>query len=200
MRQCRLFQESAAFPEQEESMYRSRKEAFPRLPRRIGTVSALVAGTLLVAAPAAQAVDGCLVLLCFAAPSWRAIPQCVPPIRQVLRDLARGKAFPTCGMAGAGNLASHEWASAPGNCPPQYMRIDPAEGAPIYSCDYTGAVSVFISGAPFARTWWSMGGDTVTEFSAAAKVQLGSWDTRFDDDYAAWQATLAPPPQADQGY
>ena len=71
----------------------------------------------------AHAVDGCLVLLCFAAPSWRSIPQCVPPIRQVLRDLARGKPFPTCGMAGAGNSASHAWASA-GD--PGYQRSSPA--------------------------------------------------------------------------
>ena len=31
----------------------------------------------LFAPSAAHAVDGCLVLLCFAAPSWKSIPQCV---------------------------------------------------------------------------------------------------------------------------
>ena len=154
-----------------------------------------------VAPRAAYAVDGCLVLLCFAAPSWRSIPQCVPPIRQVLRDLARGKPFPTCSMAGGGNSASHAWASAPGYCPPQYTRVFDGESGPIYSCDYTGAVSVSINGAPFARTWWTMAGDTVTEFSPAAKAQLGTWDTRFDDDYAAWLASLPPPaPVAESGY
>src|SRR5881396_2757238 len=70
-----------------------------------------------------RAVDGCLVLLCFAAPSWRSIPQCVPPINQVLRDLARGRPFPTCAMAGAGNSANNAWASAPSYCPPQYTRV-----------------------------------------------------------------------------
>jgi hypothetical protein len=149
----------------------------------------------------AHAVDGCLVLLCFAAPSWRSIPQCVPPVTQVLRDLARGKPFPTCGMAGTGNSASHTWASAPGYCPPQYTRLYLEESGPIYSCDYSGAVSVSINGAPFARTWWNMGGDSVTEFSPAAKAQLGTWDTKFDDDYAAWFAALPPPaPVADSGY
>lgn len=149
----------------------------------------------------AQAVDGCLVLLCFAAPSWRSIPQCVPPIRQVLRDLARGKSFPTCSMAGGGNSAGHAWASAPGFCPPQYTRVFDGESGPIYSCDYTGAVSVSINGAPFARTWWTMAGDTVTDFSPAAKTQLGTWDTRFDDDYAAWLASLPPPaPPTETGY
>jgi hypothetical protein len=146
----------------------------------------------LVAAPA-RAVDGCLVLLCFAAPNWSAIPECVPPIREVLRDLARGRPFPSCGMAGAGNSASHAWASAPGYCPPQYTRSIDGESGPIYSCDYSGAVSVSIDGVPFARTWWAFGGDTVTDFSPAAKAQLGTWDTRFDDDYAAWLAALPPP-------
>lgn len=162
--------------------------------------AAMLLGGMAVPRPA-HAVDGCLVLLCFAAPSWRSIPQCVPPIRQVLRDLARGKPFPTCGMAGAGNSASHAWASAPGYCPPQYTRVFDGESGPIYSCDYSGAVSVSINGAPFARTWWNMGGDSVTEFSPAAKAQLGTWDTRFDDDYAAWFAALPPPaPVAESGY
>jgi hypothetical protein len=170
---------------------------------RLGAVLVMVAILLggLAAPRPAHAVDGCLVLLCFAAPSWRSIPQCVPPIRQVLRDLARGKPFPTCGMAGAGNSASHAWASAPSYCPPQYTRLVDGESGPIYSCDYSGAVSVSINGTPFARTWWNMGGDSVTEFSPAAKSQLGTWDTKFDDDYATWLAALPPPaPVIEAGY
>ena len=141
----------------------------------------------------ARAVDGCLVLLCFAAPSWRAIPQCVPPIRQVLRDLARGRAFPTCGMSGPTNSASHQWASAPTNCPAQYTRVFEGESGPIYSCDYTGTVAINIEGALWARTWWSMAGDTVTEFTPAAKAKLGTWDSQFDNDYATWLTSLPPP-------
>ncbi|MCB1947179.1 MAG: hypothetical protein KDF55_16785 [Thauera sp.] len=152
-------------------------------------LAALIA---LVPTPA-RAVDGCLVLLCLAAPSWRAIPQCVPPVQQLFRDLARGKPFPTCSMSGAGNTANHAWSYAPAFCPPQYTRVIDGESAPIYQCDYTGAISVSINGAPFSRTWWSFGGDSVTEFSPAAKTQLGTWDTRFDDDYAKWLASLPPP-------
>jgi hypothetical protein len=163
------------------------------------TTGLLLAWALL-APTAARAVDGCLVLLCFAAPSWKAISQCVPPIRQVLRDLARGKGFPSCGMAGAGNSAHHAWASAPGNCPPQYTRVHESESGPIYTCDYSGAVAVSIEGKPFTQTWWNMSGDTVTDFSPAAKAHLGSWDTRFDAEYAAWKATLPPAPAADAGY
>jgi hypothetical protein len=64
---------------------------------------------------------------------------------------------------------------------------------PIYSCAYSGAISVSVKGAPFARTWWSASGDSVTEFSPVAKAQLGSWDTRFDADYAAWLASQPMP-------
>lgn len=154
--------------------------------------------TLLVAltgfAAPARAVDGCKALLCFAAPSWRDIPECVPTIQQVLHDMARGKPFPTCSMAGPANSATHQWSSAPSYCPPQYTRVIDGESGPIYSCDYTGAVAVNINGALWARTWWSFGGDTVTEFAPAAKTQLGTWNTKFDDDYAAWLASQPPAP------
>jgi hypothetical protein len=148
----------------------------------------------------AQAADGCKVLLCLAAPSWRSIPQCVPPINEVLHDLAHGKPFPICDMAGGGNSGTHEWAYAPTFCPPQYTRAVDTEIGRTYTCDYAGAVTVMVNGALFTRTWWTMSGDTVTEFSPAAKAQLGTWDTRFDDDYAAWLAALPPPaPPADSG-
>lgn len=148
---------------------------------------------LCVLAVPAHAVDGCKVLLCLAAPSWRSIPECVPTIHELHRDLARGKPFPSCSMAGAGNSANNAWASAPANCPPQYTRVVDSESGPIYSCDYAGAVTVSINGAAFTRTWWSVAGDTVTEFTPAAKAQLGTWNPKFDDDYSLWFATLPAP-------
>ena len=116
----------------------------------------------------------------------------VPPIRQLFRDLARGRGFPTCAMSGAGNSSSHAWASAPAFCPPQYTRTWDGPNGPVHSCDYAGAIAITVNGAPFSQTWWSMAGDAVTEFSPDAKTQLGTWDTRFDDDYAAWLAARPP--------
>jgi hypothetical protein len=139
----------------------------------------------------ARAADGCLVLLCFAAPSWRAIPQCVPPIQEVLRDLARGKPFPSCGMSGSGNSADNR-RSGPDFCPPQYLVPVILESGSAYYCGYDGAVAVTINGALWSRTWWSMSGDSVTEYMPEAKASLGTWDTRFDDDYAAWLAAQPP--------
>ena len=164
---------------------------------------AMAVGSVLVAlgcgTPSARAVDGCLALLCFAAPNWRGIQQCVPPVIQVLRDLARGKPFPSCGMSGAGNSGNAEWAVAPTFCPPQYTRAIDTESTTIYSCDYAGAVSISIAGQLFTRTWWNMGGDSVTEFSSAAKTTLRSWDSRFDDDFARWLSQQPPPPVESSG-
>lgn len=152
----------------------------------------LMAVALATMTAPARAVDGCLLLLCLAAPSWRAISQCVPPVTQALRDLARGRLFPSCAMSGPGNSASHQWAGAPSNCPPQYTRAVELESGFAYSCDYSGAVSVFIDGSMWSRTWWGMGGATVTEFSPTAKATMGSWDTQFDIDYANWLASQQP--------
>jgi hypothetical protein len=141
----------------------------------------------------AHAVDGCLILLCLAAPSWQNIAQCIDPVRQVLHDLATGHPFPSCPMAGWGNSATNQWSKAPALCPPQYTHSYDLESGPVYTCDYDGVVTVDIDGAPWSQTWWSLGGgNTVTEFSPAAKAQLGSWNTRFNDDYAAWLASLSP--------
>ena len=163
-------------------------------PTARGAVAAGVLALALVAAVPAQAADGCTVLLCLAAPSWRAIDQCVPPVREVLRDLARGRPFPVCAMAGAGNSAGHAWSSAPDFCPPHYTRKVLLDAITHYECSFAGAISVVVDGRPFTRTWWNMAGDAVTEFSPAAKARLGTWDTRFDDEYAAWLAALPPPP------
>lgn len=154
--------------------------------RTLGAVAAIVAA---ISSTSAHAVDGCTVLLCLAAPSWRSIEQCVPPVRQVLRDLARGRPFPTCAMAGVGNTASHAWSAAPDFCPPQYTRTHDRPSGTFYTCDYDGAITVAVNGTLFTRTWWSMGGDSVTDYSPAARVQLGSWDPRFDAEFAAWLAS-----------
>ena len=157
-------------------------------------VAAMLLATGLALPRPAAAVDGCLVMLCFAAPSWRAIPGCVPPIRKVLRDLALGRPFPTCAMAGAGNSARNDWANPSGNCPPQYTHLFFSDTGPIEYCDFTGVVSVSVNGTLFSRTWWNVDGGSVTEFTPAAKTQLGAWDTQFDTDYANWLS--APPPVA----
>jgi hypothetical protein len=160
----------------------------PLAARKAGRpISLLTAGALaLFASAPARADFGCTVLLCLAAPSWRAIAQCVPPVTLLLRDLAQGHAFPSCRMGGPGNESGHRFSFAPGYCPPQYIRERPGPSGPRYYCLYTGAISVTVNGALFTRTWWHPEGDSVTEFLPPAKAQLGTWDPRFDDEYALW--------------
>jgi hypothetical protein len=161
--------------------------------RRVFSISmGWILGVAALFPPPAHAVDGCLVLLCFVAPNWRSIPQCVSPVQQALRDLLHGRPFPTCSMAGAGNSASARWSNAPTYCPPQYTHVDYLESGARYSCDYDGAIEVDVAGVLWTRTWWSASGDSVTEFSVAAKTQIGTWDTRFEDDYASWLAANPP--------
>jgi hypothetical protein len=147
----------------------------------------------LAASAPAHAADGCLALLCLAAPSWRSIQQCVATVVEVLNDLARGRPFPSCDMAGAGNNAALKWADPPTFCPAQYTTSTLLESSTTYQCQFDGAVEVEVNGQLWTRTWWNEG-DSVTEFSPAAKAQLGTWDPRFDNDYAAWLATQTPAP------
>ncbi len=168
-------------------------------PHRLGiafkrAASALTVATAGLISIPAHAADGCLVMLCLAAPSWSSIAQCVDPVRQVLRDLARGRPFPSCPTSGAGDTASHQWSNAPAFCPVQYTHSYESESGTVYSCEYAGAIEVDIDGALWARTWWNPLGDSVTEFAPVAKAHMRGWSTRFDDEYARWLAAQVPPP------
>ncbi len=56
--------------------------------------------TVLVTSSAYASDYGCKVLLCLATPgNPKQHAECVPPINQLFHDLARGRAFPTCGLA-----------------------------------------------------------------------------------------------------
>ena len=54
----------------------------------------------------AHAVDGCKLLLCMAG-NWKNISQCEPTVRQALRDVARGRGWPTCSMGGNSASSNH---------------------------------------------------------------------------------------------
>jgi hypothetical protein len=65
--------------------------------RLFSSVLILISSLLSVA----QASEyGCQVLLCLATPgNPKKYAECVPPITRLFRDLARGRAFPTCDLA-----------------------------------------------------------------------------------------------------
>jgi hypothetical protein len=155
----------------------------------------LAAVALAFAAGAGHAADGCTVLLCLAGP-WRSIPECVSPVRAALRDLAKGRGLPHCAMVSAGQGATSRIESAsPDNCPPQYLHRSGVlpSGRVVYRCAYDGVIRVAMDGGAWSDIWWAADGRTVTNFSPAARQQLGAAaaDTQFDDDYAAWRASGA---------
>jgi len=155
-----------------------------------GIVAVATALFLSAVAPATRAVDGCLVLLCLAG-DWSAISQCVPPVEQLFRELARGGAFPSCafaqvpsipGMAPtsapesgvdaqqAGSISASQIRLTPANCPARLA----SNRAKRFSCSgYAGAVAISVGGVPWSRTFWSPSGKSLTCYSGAAKAALG---------------------------
>lgn len=72
----------------------------PRATRLVRAAAIALAATF-AGRPEARAQDasfGCKVLLCAAAtaPSWAGIPYCVPVMQQLIRQVARGGAWPVC--------------------------------------------------------------------------------------------------------
>ena len=75
-----------------------------------------------------QAPWGCTVLLCLANPNGpTAVSQCVAPIRQLWRDLRRGRPFPTCPMARGpqGGAFARLGYDAYEPCPPGTTELEP---------------------------------------------------------------------------
>ena len=173
-------------------------------------------GGILLGAPGPARADGCTVLLCLAG-NWRNISQCVPPVRQALRDLARGRGFPSCGMGGgsaAAGTGAGNRAVTIDECPGPYLIEESFDGTfQRYLCTLSGVVEVTVQGQLWTRTYWTGGGDSITEYMPAAKAQLGegNYDRAFDDLMASWRGTaeferwncrinsVCPPPPPETG-
>ena len=104
-----------------------------------GAAVAVGASTMSLAltSPEASASElGCKVLLCLAGP-WTSISECVPPVHQVLRDVAKGKPFPSCDEAGNGTSAKVARSAA---CPEQYLVAQSQGDAGVgWSCAYSAS-------------------------------------------------------------
>ena len=164
------------------------KAHFSTAARTLAQLTAIVGLSLGLSAPA-RAVDGCKLLLCMAG-NWQNIGQCVPTVRQALRDVARGRGWPTCSLSGGGSSGNQF--IAPEQCPAQYVtEVGSGEsGVPAYSCPFIGVIHLAVEGQAWSRTWWSPSGDAVTEWLPAAKAAFASspdsMNAQFDRDFAAW--------------
>jgi hypothetical protein len=145
-----------------------------------------------ITATPVRAADGCTVLLCLAG-HWQSIPECGPPVHSALRDLARGRGLPPCSLVSVGKGAdARVESSSAHNCPPQYRerQRETASGRVAPHCAFDGVIHTTVDGVAWSDVWWSSDGRSVTNYSAAARAQLGpgGYDTQFDDDRAAWSA------------
>lgn len=98
----------------------------------------------------------CEVLLCLSNPKGAmAVAPCVPPIKKLFRELAKGNAFPKCFMGGSsgGSGAQHRYADA-NYCPAGALIRPQVDGEP-WTCAFSGAIVVDIKGKPASRVWWN---------------------------------------------
>jgi hypothetical protein len=132
----------------------------------------VVASVLISAFGFAQASDhGCQVLLCMANPGgWSKIGECAPPMKKLFKDLAKGKAFPTCTFEnGSGqdtgtsnqHYAKNQTASRY-FCPSGYLIPDSDDDKPPH-CAFNGAVTVYVNGQQANRVWWDSSGGSFSE-------------------------------------
>lgn len=71
----------------------------------------------------AQAADGCKFALCMGAVNPMGIAECAPTVREVMRDLSRGKGLPTCKLSnGADSKTEGFWVD--------YRRANPVPDCP----------------------------------------------------------------------
>jgi len=85
--------------------------------------SAALGGVFILPMTVAQAADGCKFLLCMGAVNPMGVAECASTVKEVMRDLAKGKSLPTCNLvSGAdskstGNYVTHNRASYIPPCP-----------------------------------------------------------------------------------
>lgn len=89
-----------------------------------------VTGALIlpIASTSAQAADGCKFMLCMGAPNPMGVKECVSTIKDVLRDLRKGRAMPTCSLVdgtnskASGSWVDHQRANPTPMCPDGYRQ------------------------------------------------------------------------------
>lgn len=128
-------------------------------------------GTLAILPVMAHADNwACEVILCLANPQGAtAVAECVPPIKKLWRELAKGHAFPTCNMntgGASGNSASHSWANGR-NCPAQYRYWGGIDGSELM-CEFNGVVAINIASHLYTRVWWNKNESFTEDYSHGA--------------------------------
>jgi hypothetical protein len=129
----------------------------------------------------------CEVVLCLANPQGAtAVSECVPPIRKLWRELAKGHAFPTCNMNTGdanGNSASHSWASG-SNCLAQYLYWGGIDGSELM-CKFNGVVTIKIASQLHTRVWWNVNESLTEDYSQRSVMPASAAPQEFQPVYAS---------------
>lgn len=120
--------------------------------------SAVLGSVFILPITVAQAADGCKFMLCMGAVNPMGIAECAPTVKEVVRDLAKGKSLPTC------NLVSGADSKTTGN----YVDYSPAYYLP--SC-------------PAGLTYGSNGVYYHKGQRAAGRVTGGLASNTYDESY-----------------
>lgn len=144
-----------------------------RFPAVVGGATMLIG----MACMPAQADDyGCTVLLCLSNPAGpMAVAECVSPIKKLYRDLARGRAFPTCDLVGgqAGTYATpavSAYEPCPAGTQPAMQGEVVAQGAP--SADDGRTLMVGTAGISQPR---QCGGDGICSDNSGPRACVGNF-------------------------
>ena len=148
--------------------------------------SALAALLVLAAKPppAASSDLGCQFMMCIAG-NWRAVAECHPPVKTVLRGLARGRPIPACPMQGDGGTHAINQSTSIVGCPSIYTVWDDHP-----TCIYPGVISITVNQQHWGKVYWDGTGNTKSHWSEAAKRLLGQGDD-YEQDVAAWNKTIS---------
>ena len=99
----------------------------------------------------AQAADGCKFVLCMGAANPMGIAECVPTVREVLRDVKKGKGLPTCKLSD-GKAAYVTVKPAPVNpeCPKGWTQLPEFKGTKKIINGVAIGANYFVQGKPTA--------------------------------------------------
>ena len=131
----------------------------------------------------ANAADGCKFVLCMGAANPMGIAECAPTVREVLRDLKKGKALPTCKLLD-GKSAYVTAKPAPVNpeCPKGWTQLPDKKG---------GGANYFVQGRP---TKSNLRSNTVSHTFGAGqngKVGYNQWDYDLIDGKQVYDGTYS---------
>jgi hypothetical protein len=131
---------------------------------------------LLLSTAVAHAADGCKVLLCLAG-NWKNIAACEPEVRQALRDVSRGRGWPSCSTSSGGGDSS-------GGAASQAAGSGTADDNPTATRDTSGQAA---SSTSSVHQWAWAPGNCPQQYTIELATETGlSYACRYSGVISVW--------------